>query len=103
MKLPKIVSGGISSAAQKLATREPQRIDIDQLARELELDSEARKLAEQGLVAALIPGEADESAGTALAQMRDVFGDRAHLALTHRLFRRHVCRCADRSTCHRQS
>ncbi|MGZ8326573.1 MAG: error-prone DNA polymerase [Allosphingosinicella sp.] len=37
-----------------------------------------------GLVAALIPDEADESTETALAQMRDVFGDRAHLALTHR-------------------
>ncbi|HEX8513543.1 MAG TPA: error-prone DNA polymerase [Allosphingosinicella sp.] len=37
-----------------------------------------------GLVAALVPGEADEAAGAALAQMRDIFGDRAHLALTHR-------------------
>ncbi|HEX8124861.1 MAG TPA: error-prone DNA polymerase, partial [Allosphingosinicella sp.] len=37
-----------------------------------------------GLVAALIPDEADESAATALASMRDIFGDRAHLALTHR-------------------
>jgi error-prone DNA polymerase len=37
-----------------------------------------------GLVAALVPDEADESAGAALAQMRDIFGDRAHLALTHR-------------------
>ncbi len=51
-KLPEIVSGGITSAAQKLATREPQRIDIDQLARELDLDGEARKLAEQGVPAA---------------------------------------------------
>jgi error-prone DNA polymerase len=38
----------------------------------------------KGLVAALLPGEADEATETALAQMRDVFGDRAHLALTHR-------------------
>jgi error-prone DNA polymerase len=37
-----------------------------------------------GLVAALVPDEADETAAAALAQMRDVFGDRAHLALTHR-------------------
>jgi len=37
-----------------------------------------------GLVAALVPDEADAATGTALAQMRDIFGDRAHLALTHR-------------------
>jgi error-prone DNA polymerase len=38
----------------------------------------------EGLVAALIPNEADEVAETALAQMADIFGRRAHLALTHR-------------------
>ncbi|HYD36705.1 MAG TPA: error-prone DNA polymerase [Allosphingosinicella sp.] len=38
----------------------------------------------QGLVAALVPDEADGAAGTALAQMADIFGERAHLALTHR-------------------
>ncbi|HEX8241429.1 MAG TPA: error-prone DNA polymerase [Allosphingosinicella sp.] len=38
----------------------------------------------RGLVAALIPGEADSATESALAQMRDVFGDRAHLALSHR-------------------
>jgi len=38
----------------------------------------------KGLVAALVPDEADEATETALAQMRDIFGDRAHLALTHR-------------------
>jgi error-prone DNA polymerase len=38
----------------------------------------------RGLVAALVPDEADESTAAALAQMRDVFGDRAHLALAHR-------------------
>jgi error-prone DNA polymerase len=37
-----------------------------------------------GLVAALVPDEADRVAETALAQMADIFGDRAHLALTHR-------------------
>jgi len=37
-----------------------------------------------GLVAALVPDEADEAAATALAQTADIFGDRAHLALTHR-------------------
>ncbi|HWT13402.1 MAG TPA: error-prone DNA polymerase [Allosphingosinicella sp.] len=37
-----------------------------------------------GLVAALVPGEADEAAGTALTQMADIFGRRAHIALTHR-------------------
>jgi error-prone DNA polymerase len=37
-----------------------------------------------GLVAALIPDEADRVADIALAQMRDIFGDRGHLALTHR-------------------
>jgi error-prone DNA polymerase len=36
----------------------------------------------EGLVAALLPGEADYA--VALAQMRDIFGDRAHLALSHR-------------------
>src|SRR3546814_7894046 len=38
----------------------------------------------QGLVAAFIPDEADAVAETALAQMSDIFGNRAHLALTHR-------------------
>ncbi|PWG03151.1 error-prone DNA polymerase [Sphingosinicella humi] len=38
----------------------------------------------QGLVAALIPEEADAVAETALAQTADIFGDRAYLALTHR-------------------
>ena len=37
-----------------------------------------------GLVAALIPDEADRVAAIALAQMADIFGERAHLALTHR-------------------
>jgi error-prone DNA polymerase len=37
----------------------------------------------EGLVAALLPGEADRAAETALAQLADIFGDRAHLALTH--------------------
>jgi error-prone DNA polymerase len=37
-----------------------------------------------GLVAALLPDEADSAAAGALAQMRDVFGDRAHLALSLR-------------------
>jgi error-prone DNA polymerase len=37
-----------------------------------------------GLVAALVPDEADPVTETALAQMADVFGDRAHIALTHR-------------------
>ncbi len=37
-----------------------------------------------GLVAALVPDEADETTQAALASMRDIFGDRAHLALTHR-------------------
>jgi len=37
-----------------------------------------------GLVAALVPDEADAVAETALAQMADIFGARAHLALTHR-------------------
>jgi error-prone DNA polymerase len=37
-----------------------------------------------GLVAALIPDEADRVADIALAQMADIFGNRAHLALTHR-------------------
>jgi error-prone DNA polymerase len=37
-----------------------------------------------GLIAALIPDEADRVAEIALAQMADIFGDRAHLALTHR-------------------
>ena len=37
-----------------------------------------------GLVAALIPDEADRVTEIALAQMADIFGDRAHLALTHR-------------------
>jgi len=38
----------------------------------------------EGLVAALIPDEADRLADVALAQMADIFGRRAHLALTHR-------------------
>jgi error-prone DNA polymerase len=38
----------------------------------------------QGLVAALIPDEADHVTDVALAQMADIFGDRGHLALTHR-------------------
>jgi error-prone DNA polymerase len=38
----------------------------------------------EGLVAALVPGEAGPETATALAQMTDIFGDRAHLALTHR-------------------
>ena len=37
-----------------------------------------------GLVAALIPDEADRVADIALAQMADIFGARGHLALTHR-------------------
>ncbi|MGZ8997979.1 MAG: error-prone DNA polymerase, partial [Allosphingosinicella sp.] len=37
-----------------------------------------------GLVAALIPDEADGIGATALAQLREIFGDCAHLALTHR-------------------
>ncbi|MEA3065381.1 MAG: error-prone polymerase, partial [Sphingomonadales bacterium] len=37
-----------------------------------------------GLVAALVPDEADAVTETALAQLADIFGDRAHLALTHR-------------------
>jgi error-prone DNA polymerase len=37
-----------------------------------------------GLVAALVPDEADRVAEIALAQMADIFGNRAHLALTHR-------------------
>jgi error-prone DNA polymerase len=38
----------------------------------------------EGLVAALVPGEPDAGAETALAQLADIFGSRAHLALTHR-------------------
>jgi error-prone DNA polymerase len=38
----------------------------------------------QSLVAALVPDEADAVTETALAQMAAIFGDRAHLALTHR-------------------
>ena len=37
-----------------------------------------------GLVAALVPDEADRASEIALAQMADIFGDRGHLALTHR-------------------
>ncbi|MFN3389580.1 MAG: error-prone DNA polymerase, partial [Allosphingosinicella sp.] len=37
-----------------------------------------------GLIAALVPDEADEACAAALAQTADIFGDRAHLALTHR-------------------
>ena len=38
----------------------------------------------EGLVAALVPDEADRVADIALAQMADIFGARGHLALTHR-------------------
>ncbi|HEY0111791.1 MAG TPA: error-prone DNA polymerase [Allosphingosinicella sp.] len=38
----------------------------------------------EGLVAALVPDEADGVTETALAQMAAIFGDRAHCALTHR-------------------
>ncbi|HYJ51662.1 MAG TPA: error-prone DNA polymerase [Allosphingosinicella sp.] len=38
----------------------------------------------QGLVAALVPDEADHLTAVALAQMADIFGPRGHLALTHR-------------------
>ena len=38
----------------------------------------------EGLVAALVPGEADGAAAAALARTADIFGSRAHLALTHR-------------------
>ena len=38
----------------------------------------------EGLVAALVPDEADHVTEIALAQMADIFADRAHLALTHR-------------------
>ncbi|HEX8621434.1 MAG TPA: error-prone DNA polymerase [Allosphingosinicella sp.] len=38
----------------------------------------------EGLVAALVPDEADAAAETALAQMAEIFGKRAHLALSHR-------------------
>jgi error-prone DNA polymerase len=38
----------------------------------------------RGLVAALVPDEADHVADVALAQMADIFGPRGHLALTHR-------------------
>src|SRR3954462_7064593 len=38
----------------------------------------------EGLVAALVPDEADRVADVALAQMADIFGRRGHLALTHR-------------------
>ncbi|HST35847.1 MAG TPA: error-prone DNA polymerase, partial [Allosphingosinicella sp.] len=38
----------------------------------------------EGLVAALVPDEADRVADIALAQMTDIFGRRGHLALTHR-------------------
>jgi error-prone DNA polymerase len=37
-----------------------------------------------GLVAALVPGDADAATETALAQAADIFGDRAHLALSLR-------------------
>src|SRR3954469_24971048 len=37
-----------------------------------------------GLVAALVPDEADPVAETALAQMADIFGKNAHIALPHR-------------------
>jgi error-prone DNA polymerase len=38
----------------------------------------------EGLIAALVPGEADQATETALAQTADIFGNRSHLALTHR-------------------
>jgi error-prone DNA polymerase len=38
----------------------------------------------EGLVAALIPDEAGGATAAALAQMADIFGERGHLALTHR-------------------
>ena len=38
----------------------------------------------EGLVAALIPNEADRTTEIALAQIADIFGRRGHLALTHR-------------------
>jgi error-prone DNA polymerase len=38
----------------------------------------------EGLVAALIPDEADRTSEIALAQMADIFGARGHLVLTHR-------------------
>ena len=38
----------------------------------------------EGLVAALVPDEADDTAATQLAQMADIFGQRAHLALSLR-------------------
>jgi error-prone DNA polymerase len=38
----------------------------------------------EGLVAALVPDEADSATEVALAQMADIFGDRAHLALSRR-------------------
>ena len=37
-----------------------------------------------GLVAALVTGEADEAAARAMGQAADIFGDRAYAALTHR-------------------
>ena len=37
-----------------------------------------------GLVAALIPDQADAATASALAQAADIFGERAYLALTHR-------------------
>src|SRR5688572_6292853 len=37
-----------------------------------------------GLVAALVTGEADETAARALGQVADIFGDRAHATLAHR-------------------
>lgn len=52
VKLPQLVSGGISSAARKLAPREPARIDIDSLSRELDLEKEGWMLAVQNLPAA---------------------------------------------------
>ena len=38
----------------------------------------------EGLVAALVPDEADRTTEIALAQLADIFGERGHLALTHR-------------------
>ncbi|SFS12631.1 error-prone DNA polymerase [Sphingomonas jatrophae] len=39
---------------------------------------------DRGLVAALVPGEADAATQAGLAQMADIFGKGAHLCLTHR-------------------
>src|SRR5947207_14984238 len=52
MKLPQVIKGGLASVPRKLAQRqqpEIQRIDIDQIAKELDLENEAKKLADAGL------------------------------------------------------